>query len=330
MKVNIFQWRYSPFLLLGFGLFGSSTANAAINCTATMSDMSFGNVYLQSTQTNSTATLSYTCTNSEPKTVSAMVCFSVGIPGGTSRQMQDGKANKLNYELYRDSSLSTIWGSQFFGSKTPLTVPITILANGSLPLKKITMHGLVQGSQVALIPGTYTNIFGKGDTAITVNEKAGTTAPTTCSTKTQADQFDFIVRAPVIEECKITTIGALDFDSVMSSSTPTTVSSGANLINVTCSKDVPYNIGLSPSNGNENGLGVMKNSAKNATVTYQLQSDASGTVWGNKDVTSTNVGNGVTRIGTGLAKGETVFATVANTDVKPDTYSDTVTVHVNY
>ncbi|KAA0913093.1 spore coat protein U domain-containing protein [Psychrobacter sp. ANT_WB68] len=332
MKINILQWRYSPFfMLLGFSLLGISTANAAINCTATMSDMSFGNVYPQSTQTDSTATLSYKCTNGASETVSARVCFSIGSPGGANRrQMQNGTANRLNYELYQNFPPSTIWGSQFFGPKTPLVItPITIPANGSFS-GIATMYGRVQGSQVALIPGTYTSNYGKSDTAITVNERSGSTAPSSCATNTQADQFDFRVQARVIDECKITTIGALDFGSIISASTPTTVRSSANLINVTCSKGIPYNIGLSPSNGNVDGLGVMKNIANTDTVPYQLQSDASGTVWGNRDVTSTNVGKGVTRIGTGVVQGETVYATVANTDVKPGSYSDTVTVHVNY
>ena len=243
--------------------------------------------------------------------------------------MQNSAANKLNYEFFKDTSRRNVWGSQFFGSKTPLEVPITIPAKGSLS-RTATMYGRVQGSQVASIPGTYRSNYGESDTAISVNEQSGITAPTSCATSPQGNQFNFNVQARVIDECKITTIGALDFGSIMSASTPTTASSSANLINVTCSKDVPYNIGLSPSNGNVDGLGIMNNSAKNATVPYQLQSDSNGTVWGNKDVTSTNVGNGVTRIGTGLAKGETVFSTVSNTDVKPDTYSDTVTVHVNY
>lgn len=330
MKINILQWRYSPFfMLLGFSLLGINTANAAINCTSTMSDISFGNVYPQSTQTDSTATLSYKCTNDESRTASAKVCFSIGSPGGTSRQMQNGAANKLNYEFFQDPSRSIVWGSQFFGSKTPLVEDITIPANGVFSDTAI-IYGRVTGNQVFVIPGTYTSSYGKGDTAVTVNGQRGNAAPRSCATKTQADQFDFRVQARVIDECKITTIGALDFGSIMSASTPTTAISSANLINVTCSKDVPYNIGLSPSNGNVDGLGVMKNSANTATVPYQLQSDSNGTLWGNKDVTSTNVGNGVTRIGTGLAKGETVFATVNNTDVKPDTYSDTVTVHVNY
>lgn len=335
MKINIFQWRYSPFLLLGFGIFGISPAHAAIKtCTATMSNLSFGNVYPQSTQTDSTATLRYTCTNDGLRAWSAKVCFSIGIPGGstTGRQMQDGAANNLNYELYKLTP-STIWGSQFFGSNTPLVVDITIPGRGVLSTPPVTfsgtetMYGRVTGRQLALISGTYASSYGDADTTITVNDKIGSSAPSSCSTETQANKFKFTVQARVIDECKITTIGALDFGSIMSASTAI---SSANLINVTCSKDVPYNIGLSPSNGNVDGLGVMKNSANTATVPYQLQSDSNGTVWGNKDVTSTNVGNGVTRIGTGLAKGETVFATVNNTDVKPDTYSDTVTVHVNY
>ena len=332
MKINILQWRYSPFfMLLGFSLLGINTANAAINCTSTMSDISFGNVYPQSTQTDSTATLNYKCTNDESRTASAKVCFSIGSPGGTSRQMQNGAANKLNYEFFQDPSRSIVWGSQFFGSKTPLVEDITIPENGVFSDTAI-IYGRVTGNQVFVIPGTYTSSYGKGDTAVTVNGQRGNAAPRSCATKTQADQFDFRVQARVIDECKITTIGALDFGSIISSSTPTTVSSGANLINVTCSRDVPYNIGLASVNnpGNKTGAGIMKSTSTGDTVPYQLHSDANvENVWGNT-ATSTNLGNGVGRTGTGVVQGETVYATAPSTDVKPGSYSDTVTVHVNY
>ena len=66
-------------------------------------------------------------------------------------------------------------------------------------------------------------------------------------------------------------------------------------------------------------------------VPYQLRSTAgiNGTIWGNT-ATSTTVGNGVADFGTGSNKSHTVFVTVPSVDVRPDNYSDTVTINVNY
>jgi len=46
--------------------------------------------------------------------------------------------------------------------------------------------------------------------------------------------------------------------------------------------------------------------------------------------TRPNIGNGVKDIGNGLVQNKTVYVTVPSADFKPDTYTDTVTIHVNY
>jgi spore coat protein U-like protein len=113
----------------------------------------------------------------------------------------------------------------------------------------------------------------------------------------------------------------------------------SNAFSVTCSKSTPYNIGLLPSNNNNAGAGVMNAlnvapvTGNTDTVPYQLRSTtgAAGTVWGDT-ATATTTGNGVADTGTGAAKTHTVFATIAGTsaNVRPDSYADTVTIHVNY
>ncbi|HSP85926.1 MAG TPA: spore coat protein U domain-containing protein, partial [Psychrobacter sp.] len=81
---------------------------------------------------------------------------------------------------------------------------------------------------------------------------------------------------------------------------------------------------------NTNGDGVMTGTGNNPDkVPYQLRSNASGEIWGNT-ATATSRGNGVASTGNGLVQPHTVYVTVPSADFKPDTYSDTVTVHVNY
>jgi spore coat protein U-like protein len=67
-----------------------------------------------------------------------------------------------------------------------------------------------------------------------------------------------------------------------------------------------------------------------AKVPYQLRSaSAAGPVWGNT-ATPTSTGNGVSGTGNGAARAIPVYATVASANFPPDSYTDTVTVTVNY
>lgn len=141
----------------------------------------------------------------------------------------------------------------------------------------------------------------------------------------------FQVLITVNKACSVVAGAAsnIDFGTVNSSATGLSASSN---INVTCSKSTPYNVGLTPSNTSTVGAGVMKSAvvANTDTVAYQLRSvSATGPVWGST-ATPTAVGNGVAGTGTGAAQVIPVFATVANANVTPDLYSDTVTVTVNY
>jgi spore coat protein U-like protein len=100
---------------------------------------------------------------------------------------------------------------------------------------------------------------------------------------------------------------------------------------MTCTNGVLYKIGLAPSNGDINGAGIMSSATDNTLkLPYQLQSNASGTGWGNNGSTYATLTNGVTGQGNGATQLQTVYVTVPNSDVKPASYSDTVTVHVNY
>jgi spore coat protein U-like protein len=65
-------------------------------------------------------------------------------------------------------------------------------------------------------------------------------------------------------------------------------------------------------------------------VPYQLNSVSNtGPVWGNT-ATATTVGNGVAGTGTGISQPIPVYATVPSANFTPDTYTDTVTVNVNF
>jgi len=147
-------------------------------------------------------------------------------------------------------------------------------------------------------------------------------------------QFDVLLK--VVSACTVSSGTNVDFGSV-DSTAAAALTANANAITVTCSKGTKYTIGLTPSNSNTTGAGVMKSATapttQTDTVAYQLRSAAGtgGAVWGNTNTSGTVVGNGVSGTGTGVAINHMVYATVADaTTATPDNYKDTVQVTVRY
>jgi spore coat protein U-like protein len=105
-------------------------------------------------------------------------------------------------------------------------------------------------------------------------------------------------------------------------------------ISVMCSTDAPYVINLT-TNGkplSTTGEGLMTGLLGD-TIAYQLHSTLAGDkVWGNAG-TLELTGNGVAGIGLGVSTPvkHSVYATITgSTDVKQDTYTDTITASVTY
>ncbi len=146
----------------------------------------------------------------------------------------------------------------------------------------------------------------------------------------------FTVSLLISKTCSVTTTAASNITLGTTVSGGTSASSSGTF-KVNCSKTTPFFIGLAPQNvASTTGLGTLKGTGANTdTVTYQLYSNSGlTTVWGNT-ATTTTVGNGVSGVGAGMgvpqAISETVYANATSTtDVTPDTYSDTVTINVNF
>jgi spore coat protein U-like protein len=167
-------------------------------------------------------------------------------------------------------------------------------------------------------------LFGGG---IMVNASAASSGGTSPVTAT------FQVTMTIQKACSVTAGNNIALGTVNAIAANT---SGTSNISVACSKTTPYFIGLAPSNASTTGAGTMGSVANSATntdkVPYQLYSNSGdSTVWGNT-ATSTSIGNGVTGTGTGIAHPATiaVFAVAPSADFTPDSYSDTVTVNVNF
>lgn len=147
----------------------------------------------------------------------------------------------------------------------------------------------------------------------------------------------FQVKIKITSVCTVdATVGAndVDFGQVVAGTAATT--QAATPLTVSCSKNTPYIVNLTPSNANVNGLGEMKGPGGGTTeIPYQLRKAAgeSAAVWGNQG-TLTTVGNGIAGTGLGVNSPitHTVYATATAdaTDVPTGNYVDTVTVNVTY
>jgi spore coat protein U-like protein len=142
----------------------------------------------------------------------------------------------------------------------------------------------------------------------------------------------FKVTMTITKACAVTAGTGSDIALGSHAASDTNIA-GNNTISVNCSKTTPYYIGLAPSNANTGGAGTMAGATGGNTdaVPYQLRSVSgpTGTIWGNT-ATASAVGNGVGGTGTGANVSHTVYVTVPGANYTPDSYSDTVTVNVNF
>lgn len=148
----------------------------------------------------------------------------------------------------------------------------------------------------------------------------------------------FQVKIEITSVCTVdATVGAndVDFGKVVAGTAATALATAP--LTVSCSKNTPYIVNLTPSNTNALGLGEMTGPAVAGTtkIPYQLRKAAgeSAAVWGNQGTVAVP-GNGIAGTGQGVTTPVThivyATATALATDVPTGDYVDTVTVNVTY
>ena len=324
--------RYCALLLLmGIGVFGVRPAYAVITCTVSMSPLNFGSVDPQATATLSTATLNYSCNNTYGSVRKARVCLNIETPDGgstTSRRMLDSSAHSLNFQLYRDSARSNIWGSQTpsAGAGGPIQLELAF-AIGQTISGTETMYGRVAAGQTSVVPGNYTSVYsGIPDTRLTINASAASgSMPKTCNTNPQRQtSFNFSVSAAVVKKCTVTA-NPLDFGT--NPGLLNTARDANTTLSVQCSNETPYNVGLDAGQNGGGDINTRKMVLGNGSVVYQLYRDPARTeVWGNTIGADTVDGDG-----TGITHNIDVYGRVLPQTTPPaGTYNDVVTVTVTY
>lgn len=142
-------------LLLALCLGVACTAVQAQGCTASASTLSFG-VYNPQASGNvdNTGNITVTC----QATISLLVSYTVKLSAGNSalfsQRKLTGTTTPMNYQVYLDSTRSTIWGD---GSTSTSFILDGYLLQVLTPVvKQYTVYGRIPGSQ-NVAAGAYTD-----------------------------------------------------------------------------------------------------------------------------------------------------------------------------
>lgn len=316
--------------LLG-GLSVSQWAQAQVSLTCqvpTASDINFGTVDWTSANVTVNGTVNLRCTNSSGFFgVSATICFSLNAGSGGSssdffpRLLSKGSGVPMQYQIYEETGLVP-WTNPAQGGalQRSVTVPPNQTSTVSVPFQARL------SAQQWAPAGGYISLL---QISVDGSANIGASFPTSClaggAIFVPPPPGQFTAFATVQNRCVITAMSGINFGAG-SSNIINAMASGT--LALTCTAPVSYTIGLSPSNNNTGGAGVMTGSIGGNTdkVPYQLSSTPgpAGTPWG--DV----IGNRVSGVGNSASQLVSIYATVPSANYRPDTYKDTVTVRVYY
>lgn len=276
------------------GACGAPTAVAA-TCTVTSTNIQFGN--FSGTTIRITGTLTVNCPNG--------AAYQVGIDAGsgsgatvTNRLMTRPGGGLLGYQLFSDAGYTSNWGN------TSGTGWVT--GTGSGTNRTLTVYAQLPTNEYAPT-GNYT------DATVTVSVSgSGLTTATS----------HFNVKTTVQKACNVAAT-ALNFGAYAKA-----LINATSTISVTCTNTTTYNAGLNA--GTATGATVTNRSMTGPGGTllgYKLFSNSGSTInWGNTVGTDTVAGTG-----SGVVQSLTVYGQLpANQNVRPGSYSDTITVTLTF
>ena len=133
------------------------SANVTASCSVSATNLAFGAYNVNSTTaTTGTSTIAVNCTKGTSFTVAIDAGSNAGgVSNFSSRQMSDGLATPdyLGYQLYSDSSHTTIWGD---GTNSSSTVSGTGAGPGTTHKVTETVYGQIPAQQ-NVPAGAYTD-----------------------------------------------------------------------------------------------------------------------------------------------------------------------------
>jgi spore coat protein U-like protein len=325
-------------------LFTAQRANATTTCSVTsISNVAFGAVDPTGSLVDTTATLNYSCTYNG--LLGALfgsyitACASLGaddLGNLAPRTMIDASNDRMQYQLYKDPTHTTVWGTTADATYTARTfnVNIGILSNGAAINGSLTIYGRVPALQSNLSPGSYSATLASSLTsnALTYSYNEALlslgVAPATCQSGGTGGPITVAapsvgVTASVAAKCTVGTATDLNFGSVPG--LLLTATDKTSLLRMTCTNRAAYQVGL--DNG-QNALGTTRRmSSGSGFVTYDLYRDTQRTLrWGSTLNTDTATGTG-----SGSEQTMTVFGRVpTQSAARAGAYSDVIMVTVTY
>lgn len=313
-----------------------SSAKAATTCSATATNMAFGNV-ASAGNTDSDATITVTCTTNALFVASYVsACLDIGIGSGGSsagRRMLNGYSDGLAFEFYEDGSRSRAWGgSAYMPPAYQAQFAYGVYFGGSYT-RTFTLYGRIP-AQSGLASGNYQSTFSAGHARLSYryNEVSlftgGGTYPASCTAGGDgggtSGSFPFTATANVPDRCELGIASDLDFGNV-----PGLIASNrdqSSSISLTCTRRTPWQLGLNDGL-HANGTQRRMRSGSGQFVRYELYRNAARSQrWGRTLNLDTELGTG-----SGTAQSITVYGRVpAPQSVPAGSYSDTIVVTVTY
>ncbi len=129
------------------------------SCSVSTTGITFG-VYDPASatdKTNNSGTVTITCSTTVRTTgTTATITLSTGSSGGTfaQRLMKNG-TNSMNYNVYKDSAYTQVWGDGTGSTFTNSWVGAS--DNGSTVAVSFTLYGKIPALQYNVVPGSYTD-----------------------------------------------------------------------------------------------------------------------------------------------------------------------------
>jgi len=281
-----------------------------------MGSVAFGSINtLTGAAVDTAATMTITCSGGQAQ--GQRLCISIGAgpaSDATSREMTSG-GNTARYDLYSNSTRTTLWGSWESGYDTAgVQLDVT---RGSTT--NVTVYGRFLASQQTVPAGSYTASF-TANPMVRYGNKQG--APN-CPTGGLTASTSFSATATVQSNCNMSTT-AVNFGSqgVLNSN-----KDAQGTLSIQCTASLPYTVSLDGGTSAATDPTQRKMSSAGTNIVYGLYRDSARTQpWGNTVGTNTASGTG-----TGTAQTQTVYGRVgAQTTPAPGAYTDSVVVTVGY
>ena len=309
-------------------------AEAATTCTATLTDLAFGQVNEQQV-VPTTATLRYECRTDTflADRTSVRLCLGIGPGSGSGstvnqRYMRNTQADALGFRITRDPTATSNWGNTV-GTWQEVSLGYNlsggIFNRSGRGEGQLTVYGQVP-AQSGLAAGSFTSTF--NDTQMIYQYREifiFGSDPSSCTTGGEAGgngTFPFTARASVPGNCTLQGATDLNFGSLLSTSTGLIEKS--SVISLSCTRRTAWQIGLDNGRNWNGSSRRLKNGA--VYLNYELYRSSGWDRWGNTLNADTRTGSG-----TGVTEQVTVYGRITNQPLtQAGRYGDTIKVTVTY